>query len=128
MPLWIFNSGQNPKRPKGLSLAIVDKKTAFASLTIANLSHLNDLKWAKPGHLTLKLYPHNVLGPATASGKTSRQKATAREMNGHDVSPQGCAMCLSLGARRRLTPEDAGLSKKIPASAESDYGLGAASR
>ena len=36
-------------------------------------------------------------------------------------------MCLSLGARRRLTPEDAGLSKKIPASAESDYGLGAAS-
>jgi hypothetical protein len=37
-------------------------------------------------------------------------------------------MCLSLAARRRLTPEDAGLSKKIPASAESDYGLGAASR
>ena len=36
-------------------------------------------------------------------------------------------MCLSLGTRRRLTPEDAGLSKKIPASAESDPGLGAAS-
>ena len=35
-------------------------------------------------------------------------------------------MCLSLGARRRLTPEDAGLSKKIPASAASNDGLGAA--
>jgi hypothetical protein len=49
-------------------------------------------------------------------------------MNGHDISPQGCEMCLSLGATRRLTPEDAGLSKKIPANAESDFGLGAASR
>ena len=36
-------------------------------------------------------------------------------------------MCLSLGTRRRLTPEDAGLSKKIPANAESDDGLDAAS-
>ena len=66
-------------------------------------------------------------GKNAGSCKPSRQKATAREMNGHDISPQGCAMCLSLSARRRLTPEDAGLSKKIPASAKSDYGLGAAS-
>lgn len=39
---------------------IADKKTGFANLRLNNISHDNDLKWTKPGHLTLKVYSRNL--------------------------------------------------------------------
>ncbi len=70
IPVWLFNTGQHPKRPKGLSLVFADPRTAFSNLTITNLSHRNDLKWTKPGHLTLKIFPHNV--PSKCQTRQSR--------------------------------------------------------
>lgn len=39
---------------------IADKSTGFASIRLNQISHINDLKWTKPGHLTLKIYPKNL--------------------------------------------------------------------
>jgi len=60
VPIWIFNTGLNAKRKKGLSLVIADQKTGFALWQLNNLTHINDLKWSKPGHLTFKVYQNNL--------------------------------------------------------------------
>ena len=39
---------------------IADKQSGFASLRLNQMCHLNDLKWTKPGHLTLKIYAKNL--------------------------------------------------------------------
>jgi hypothetical protein len=60
VPIWIFNTGLNAKRKKGLSLVIADQKSGFALWQLNNLTHINDLKWSKPGHLTFKVYQNNL--------------------------------------------------------------------
>jgi hypothetical protein len=63
VPVWVFNTGMNPKRPKSLSLVMADKKTGFALWKLNNLTYLNDLKWTKPGHLTFKIFANNLCDP-----------------------------------------------------------------
>ena len=56
-------------------MVIADKKTGFANLRLNNISHDNDLKWTKPGHLTLKVYPKN-LSECTGNEKSPLKKST----------------------------------------------------
>lgn len=55
IPVWIFNTGLNPKRPKGLQLVFADKKTGFALWKSNPITYHNDFKWSRPGHITFKL-------------------------------------------------------------------------
>lgn len=70
---------------------IADKKTGFASLRLNRLSHLNDLKWTKPGHLTLKIYPQNLsehlinnplLNPISGKQKRVKTSSTTEDFSG----------------------------------------------
>ncbi len=39
---------------------VSEKKTGFALWRINDITHLNDLKWTKPGHITLKVFANNL--------------------------------------------------------------------
>jgi hypothetical protein len=60
IPVWIFNTGINPKRGKNLSIVMADKATGFALWQINSLNYLNDFKWTKPGHITFKIFSNNI--------------------------------------------------------------------
>ncbi|CAF1004187.1 unnamed protein product [Brachionus calyciflorus] len=59
VPVWIFNSGLNPKRPKGLYFCIADKKTGFSLWKSNSLTYVNDFKWTRPGLITFKIVQDN---------------------------------------------------------------------
>lgn len=60
VPVWVFNTGLNPKRPKGLSLVMAEKKTGFALWRLDNITYSNDFKWTKPGHMSFKVFSNNL--------------------------------------------------------------------
>jgi hypothetical protein len=77
IPVWLFNTGLNPKRPKGLSLVIADKSTGFSLWKLNNITYVNDFKWTKPGHVTFKIFSNNLdlnENSLLASGKDSLKK------------------------------------------------------
>lgn len=57
---------------------IADKSTGFASIRLNQISHINDLKWTKPGHLTLKIYPKN-LGEHTFSSQDIKTTLSSKK-------------------------------------------------
>jgi hypothetical protein len=63
IPVWVFNTGLNPKRKKELTLVLADKKTGFALWKLNNMNYKNDFKWTKPGHLTFKIFASNIANP-----------------------------------------------------------------
>ena len=63
VPVWVFNTGLNPKRKKELTLVLADKKTGFAVWKLNNMNYKNDFKWTKPGHLTFKIFASNIANP-----------------------------------------------------------------
>lgn len=58
IPLWVFNTGMNPKRAKGLSLFLADKHSGFALWTLSQITFVNEFKWSKPCHITFRI--HNL--------------------------------------------------------------------
>jgi hypothetical protein len=55
VPVWVFNTGLNPKRAKCLTLFLSDRRAGFSQWNLAQITYLNDLKWSKPGHITFKI-------------------------------------------------------------------------
>lgn len=55
MPVWIFNTGLNPKRKKSLVFVLADRLTGFALRKIDSVTFLNDFKWAKKNLLTFRV-------------------------------------------------------------------------
>ena len=45
MPVWVFNTGVNPKRKKSLSFILADRQTGFAIRQIQSVTYLNEFKW-----------------------------------------------------------------------------------
>lgn len=79
VPVWIFNTGHNPKRPKGLSLVIADKKTGFAMWALNNITFLSDVKWSKPGHITFKINANSKPNGQTGSSVGNSSKALKKK-------------------------------------------------
>ena len=55
VPVWVFNTGVNSKRPKGLYLCMADKKTGFSLWKSSWITFLNDFKWTRPGVITFRI-------------------------------------------------------------------------
>ena len=60
-------------------MVIADKNTGFANFRLNNITHLNDLKWTKPGHLTFKIFPQNLNDFYESSGLTVSNKITKKK-------------------------------------------------
>ena len=66
---------------KGLSLVIAEKKTGFALWRLNSITYLNDLKWTKPGHLTLKVYCYNLpFAVSTANQTTKKSRKNSKKV------------------------------------------------
>lgn len=55
VPVWVFNTGLNPKRPKGLCLCMADNKTGFSLWKSNPITYMNDFKWTRPGLITFRI-------------------------------------------------------------------------
>ncbi|RMZ93114.1 hypothetical protein BpHYR1_022849, partial [Brachionus plicatilis] len=72
VPVWVFNTGLNPKRPKGLCLCMADKKTGFSLWKSGPITYVNDFKWTRPGVITFRIVQEsskkekNKTGPRTS--------------------------------------------------------------
>ena len=55
VPVWIFNTGANPKRRKCLTFIIADRVTGFALRRIDSVNYYNDIKWAKKNVITFRV-------------------------------------------------------------------------
>jgi hypothetical protein len=55
VPVWIFNTGVNPKRKKGLTFIIADRVTGFALRRIDSVNYLNDIKWTRKNVITFRV-------------------------------------------------------------------------
>jgi hypothetical protein len=55
VPVWIFNTGVNPKRKKCLTFVLADRLTGFALRQIESVTYINDFKWSKKNLITFKI-------------------------------------------------------------------------
>lgn len=55
IPVWIFNTGINPKRKKCLTFVLADRVTGFALRKIDSVNYLNEFKWARNNLITFRL-------------------------------------------------------------------------
>ena len=61
-----------------------DKRTGLANWKLNNITHLNDFKWTKPGHITFKIFANNLL-PCQDSQPAS--KSTLKRKSGNHTRP-----------------------------------------
>jgi hypothetical protein len=88
VPLWVFNTGLNPKRPKSLGLLLVEKRSGFAAWNLGQITYANDFKWSKPGHITFRVMDAND-GRSSDPKKSSSKKNQKRTDENLSVDESG---------------------------------------
>lgn len=59
---------------------MAEKKTGFALMKINGLTHLNDLKWTKPGHITFKVFANNLQFVESSTNQSKLNRKSCKKV------------------------------------------------